>query len=72
MSLLLHAQSVLIRLFTWLYDLLQLGVLFNTAFALLMRIVELDVVPDFVTRRGIRLLLKIRLISVSDLACGSL
>jgi hypothetical protein len=30
-----------------------------------MRVVELDVVPDWLIRRGIRLLLRIRLLSVS-------
>jgi hypothetical protein len=65
MSLCYHAQAVFIRLLTWLYDLLQLGAVFDALLKVVMRFTELDVVPDFIIRRGIRLLLKIRLLSVS-------
>jgi hypothetical protein len=65
MSLLYHAQSMVIRLLTWLYDLLQLGAVFDALLKVVMRVTELDVVPDFIIRHGIRLLLRIRLLSVS-------
>jgi hypothetical protein len=69
MSLFYHAQAVIIRLLTWLYDLLQLGAVFDALLKVVMRVTELDVVPDFIIRRGIRLLLKIRLLSVSASDC---
>uniref|UniRef100_A0A383W165 Methyltransferase domain-containing protein n=1 Tax=Tetradesmus obliquus TaxID=3088 RepID=A0A383W165_TETOB len=65
MSLVYHAQAVVIRLLTWLYDLLQLGAVFDAFLKVVMRVTELDVVPDFIIRRGIRLLLKIRLQSMA-------
>jgi hypothetical protein len=65
MNIVYHAQSMVIRLLTWLYDLLQLGAVFDALLQVVMRVTELDVVPDFIIRRGIRLLLKIRLLSVS-------
>lgn len=65
MSLVYHAQAVVIRLLTWLYDLLQLGAVFDAFLKVVMRVTELDVVPDIIIRSGIRLLLKIRLQSVS-------
>lgn len=98
MGLVQHLQSAVLRIYSYIYDLLGLGALVNLVFRAVvssstnsidcvtrrrtphptdsrldcsttcpvqMWFVELDVFPDFFIRRCIRLLLKIRLISVS-------
>jgi len=67
MALLQHARSVAFRTYLWLYDLFQLKLVFDSVFRLFMGLVEMDVVPDFILRRGIRTLLKLRLKSVSSI-----
>ena len=56
--------SFVARMLHMIYDALHLSVAYEWAFKALMAIVELDVVPDFVLRRLIRLLLRKRLASV--------
>eukprot|EP00775_Hariotina_reticulata_P005816 gene5816-6057_t len=65
MALLQHAKSVAIRTYLWLYDLFRLKLVFDSVFRLFMGLVEMDVVPDFILRRGIRMLLQLRLISMA-------
>jgi hypothetical protein len=62
--LLHHAQLILFRLLRFISDILHLQVLYDAAFRIFMGVVELDVVPDFVIRRGIRFLLGVRLQTV--------
>lgn len=64
MGLLHHLWGMFVRIYSYVYDLLGLGAIVNVVFRAVMWFVELDVVPDFFIRRCIRLLLKIRLISM--------
>lgn len=66
--LLLHAQTLVLRILRYLYDVLHVLVVYETLFRAFMNVVELDLVPDFVIRRGIRFLLRIRL-GMVNLAC---
>ena len=63
--LLHYTQLLLFRMLRFISDILHLQVLYDFAFKLFMGIVELDVVPDFIIRAGIRFLLGVRLQTVS-------
>jgi hypothetical protein len=52
------------RAYNWLYEALHLQLLYDCAFRAMMSLVELDVVPDCIIRRGIRYLLGVRLSKV--------
>lgn len=64
MAVLHHLWGMFVRIYSWVFDLLGLGPLVDIVFRAVMWFVELDVVPDFFLRRCIRLLLKIRLLSM--------
>jgi hypothetical protein len=60
------------RAYNWLYEALHLQLLYDCAFKAVMSLVELDVVPDCIIRRGIRYLLGVRLSKVRVvLACAA-
>lgn len=71
--ILYHLQAMILRILSYFWDLFRLGAALDAAFRLIMRLVEMDLVPDFIVRTGIRALLRIRLISVraqrSSLPC---
>jgi hypothetical protein len=64
MALLLQLQGCALLVLRYFADMLHLSQLYELAFSAFMRVVELDLVPDFVLRRGIRFLLHKRLADV--------
>jgi hypothetical protein len=65
MALLLQLQGALLLVVRYFADMLHLTQLYELAFGAFMRyFVERDLVPDFLLRRGIRLLLRKRLAEV--------
>lgn len=65
MGLLLHARSLVLRICAYLYELFAVRQALNVGMKVMMSLVELDVVPDWLLRHGIRALLRMRLTTVS-------
>lgn len=64
MTLLSQLHGALLLVLRYFCDMLHLAQLYELAFAAFMRVVEHDVVPDSILRRGMRLLLRKRLADV--------